>query len=168
MIFIRYYTHVATAVAGTIALTELNNQSLTLPIIAGTIIGSLIPDIDEPKSYIGRRSLGVSHVVNKKYGHRGGTHSLIIWFILMGLLLTVANNKFTIGICIGYLLHIVGDFFSSKGVPLLLPFTNKRFKFFITYRTGGWLEKIILCLAITYSTLKLTDVIKGIFYAMFI
>lgn len=148
------------------ALAELANNPITISLLVGTAIGSLIPDIDEPKSYIGRRSLGVSWFIKKKYGHRGGTHSVIIWFILMAILMTIARHPFTYGISCGYLFHIVGDFFSNKGVPLLLPLTKKRFKFIVTYRTGGWVEMVVFCLSITYITVTVLNIGKAIFFSL--
>ena len=41
------------------------------------VIGSLLPDVDHPKSWVGRRTRPVSTVIASMLGHRGVTHSAI-------------------------------------------------------------------------------------------
>ncbi|MCL6571364.1 MAG: bifunctional acetaldehyde-CoA/alcohol dehydrogenase, partial [Bacillus sp. (in: Bacteria)] len=52
---------------------------------AGVVIGSLLPDIDEPKSYVGRRSFGMANKVKEAFGHRGMTHSLVVWGVIAAI-----------------------------------------------------------------------------------
>lgn len=42
--------------------------------------GTLLPDIDHPGSYMGKRNKFISKVANKTLGHRGGTHSLLLQY----------------------------------------------------------------------------------------
>lgn len=81
--------------------------------------GALIADIDEQHSWIGRRTRGVSDLMNMVFGHRGITHSLLgLVLVLIPILFAVGMTplSFTNGMCIfaGYFLHLVEDSFSKK------------------------------------------------------
>ena len=52
------------------------------------LLGSIFPDIDEPQSKIGRKTLGASNLIKTFFGHRGLTHSLIC-FAALGLFLGI-------------------------------------------------------------------------------
>lgn len=141
----KFQTHMATSVAGTIALTQATDLTLTPILIAGVIVGSILPDIDEPNSKFGRMTPGVSHGIKLVFKHRGITHTLGASLLVATLLVyfwTQIPIGLAIGISLGYLFHVLGDALSVSGVPLLYPFTEKRFKIPL-YTTGGWREKII-------------------------
>jgi inner membrane protein len=106
------------------------------------MIGSLLPDIDEPKSYVGRRSLGVSGKVKEAFGHRGMTHSLLVWGVIALVISWESPSLFATGLVLGYLFHIFEDFLSVQGVPLFWPLQTKRYKIPL-YRTGNIVEKVI-------------------------
>lgn len=143
-----YKTHLATSIAIGAGIATLTGFPFTIGYMSGIAIGSLLPDIDEPNSFIGKKSLGLAHIINKKYGHRGMTHSLFVWAVLTIILLLIPNNFF-FGISLGYLFHIIGDYFSKSGVPLFLPFNTKRKKFpLFTYKTSSPEETIIYIVSI--------------------
>lgn len=48
-------------------------------------LGSLLPDIDEPNSVLGKKTLGISNLLKAIFGHRGFTHSLS-FIVLIGAL----------------------------------------------------------------------------------
>lgn len=144
---LRYQTHIITSVAAGAYLTTVTDAPFTFTFVGGIIVGSLIPDIDEPNSYIGRRSFGIAKLIKKAFGHRGLTHSLLAW-MCFSLIYYFYPNHFTYGLCAGYLFHIAGDFFSKRGVPLFSPIWKKKFKFLITYETGKIGEKLIMLAAI--------------------
>lgn len=89
--------------------------------LGGVAIGSLFPDIDEPNSSIGRKTILLSMLLKKIFGHRGITHQFI--FFLVPLLLTIIfeneiNNKFAyvfmISFCFGIFFHQIGDMLSGS------------------------------------------------------
>lgn len=151
----RYHTHVVTSCIAGITVAGIMDIDVSAPLIAGLVIGSVFPDIDEPNSYIGKRSLGTSYIINALFGHRGLTHSLLP-FILLVLLTIKFPVSMLIGFTAGYLFHILSDMFSKSGVPLFLPFSNKKYAIPI-YRTGGISEHIIFAIATVYL-LKLTNI----------
>ncbi|MFC3882261.1 metal-dependent hydrolase [Bacillus songklensis] len=146
----RYHTHVATSIAAGAGIAAATDVPFTVTYVLGIALGSLIPDIDEPNSYIGRRTFGLSKLIKQALGHRGFTHSLLAW-ITFSFLYKVYPNSFVLGMCIGYIFHIVGDFFSRKGVPLFSPLSKKRFKSPLTYETGSFSETLIFYAAVFAS-----------------
>ncbi|WP_336770133.1 metal-dependent hydrolase [Bacillus bombysepticus] len=167
----RYNTHMVSSLTMGVGLTMVTDIPLSIGFAAGVLIGSLLPDIDEPKSFIGKRSFGISKLVNWMFGHRGFTHSLFAVLPLFLIYLFIKNPEvvvswfganirteffrdlvqniavpaivnFWLGISFGYLFHLVGDFFSKSGIPLFLPITKKRYKIPI-YVTGKKSEQVV-------------------------
>lgn len=137
-----------TAATGVAVLAKLFSVPYTAGYLVGTLIGSLLPDIDEPKSFIGRRFFVISHLIKNRFGHRGFTHSLVCWIIFSILVYVfIPYTNFACGLCFGYLFHIIGDLFSKSSVPLFLPFSKLRPKMIWSYKTGGRIEKVIFFMA---------------------
>ncbi|EZP77407.1 membrane-bound metal-dependent hydrolase [Parageobacillus genomosp. 1] len=142
----RYHSHIVTSLCLGAAAAAYTSLSFTASYTAGVVIGSLLPDIDEPKSYVGRRSMGMSNKVKEAFGHRGMTHSLVVWGVIALVISWESSSLFAAGFVLGYLFHILEDFFSVQGVPLFWPFTVKRLKIPI-YRTGNLVEKALFYVA---------------------
>ncbi|MBB3905825.1 metal-dependent hydrolase [Anoxybacteroides rupiense] len=138
----RYHTHVVTSLCIGAAIASQTSLPFTISYTAGIIAGSLLPDIDEPKSYVGRRSLGAAQKVKQAFGHRGMTHSLFVWAVLALIIMLESPSVFARGLVLGYLLHILEDFLSVQGVPLFWPLQDKRYKIPL-YRTGSRLETVL-------------------------
>jgi inner membrane protein len=139
---VRYHTHIVTSLLmGAVAASQ-TSLSFTVSYTAGVVAGSLLPDIDEPNSYVGRRSFGMSSKVKEAFGHRGMTHSLLVWAVIALVVAFESPSLFSIGFVLGYLFHIIEDFLSVQGVPLLWPFQTKRYKIPL-YRTGSVLENLM-------------------------
>ena len=109
--------------------------------LGAAALGSLAPDLDSPKSFLGRRFWPVSRTVKSLIGHRGFTHSLVASFLVF-LGLAVASQYYPgwrayfAAFGIGYVSHIVADWFTTEGVPLFWP-SRKRFRSPLSFRTGG-------------------------------
>ncbi|MFS0638877.1 metal-dependent hydrolase [Mesobacillus foraminis] len=71
-----YKTHLATSIALGEGVAAAASYPFTILYMGGIALGSLLPDIDEPRSYLGRRSFGLAEVINKKDCHRGASHSI--------------------------------------------------------------------------------------------
>lgn len=165
-------THIAFALGlsalGTVGFSALTNIPLSpkeLSVFYGAVtLGALLPDIDEPNSTIGRKTLGISNAIKALFGHRGLTHS-IVFVLSIGILLLLLSafgveklsgiplvssfvkgldeavlEIFIFGIVIGCVLHLMGDMLTPSGVPLLLPFSARNFHLtpaFLRFKTGG-------------------------------
>lgn len=129
-----YRSHIASSITLSTVVAVASGYPFTVGFVAKVTLGSLLPDIDEPQSFIGRRSFGVSRIIKKKFGHRGVTHSLFCWVVVSIICLFFAN-PLALGVSLGYLFHILGDLFSISGVPLFAPIKKEKVKMFIRYRT---------------------------------
>lgn len=87
-----------------------------LSVIFMFVIGSILPDMDQKHSTIGKHF----HLPMK---HHRWTHTL--WFVLIGVLLSFAHIVFRF-LTFGYALHILGDSVSTAGVAWLYPITKYR------------------------------------------
>lgn len=97
----------------------------------GVILGSLLPDIDHPQAYLGRRIRVISVPIYKLFGHRGITHSFL-FMGLIGIASAVWWAKYPLffgGLFIGILSHLLGDMSTPSGIPLFYP-NKTRYKFF--------------------------------------
>ncbi|VAY02299.1 Inner membrane protein YdjM [Arsenophonus endosymbiont of Aleurodicus dispersus] len=97
-----------------------------LHLLAGTLLGALLPDIDHPLSYLGRLFRFISVPIWRLCGHRGFTHSLLAWVLIL-LLSTKLTTSYWVSytlvqaFLLGYFSHLVGDMLTAKGIPFLWP-----------------------------------------------
>ena len=139
--------------AGVSAAVYLETKSVAvgLGVICATIIGNLFPDIDNNKSLIGSKIKIISTITNKFFGHRGFLHSpmlaALIFFLLSRRLqgeIIYIGQSFVFGL-IG---HLLLDSLTTGGIPLMYPFSRKRFRI-LKIKTGSKIEPIVLTIAIS-------------------
>jgi membrane-bound metal-dependent hydrolase YbcI (DUF457 family) len=122
--------------------------SLHWTILVAATLGAVIPDIDHPRSLIGRLFFFVSKPINDRVGHRGFTHSLLGWLAatflfatfvfvarwianetihttFMDTTLTELTNRWIGAFSIGYFSHLFLDMFNPRGVQLFWPDKNR-------------------------------------------
>jgi membrane-bound metal-dependent hydrolase YbcI (DUF457 family) len=91
------------------------------------LLGCVLPDIDHTKSIIGKLFFPIAFILQKKYGHRTITHSLVFLFFVAGSSIILEKN-FSTNYNISYILffsvlsHIIFDMMTITGVPLFYPF----------------------------------------------
>ena len=110
-------------------------------IILFAILGSIIPDIDHPRSVIGKIFLPISIPLERRYGHRTITHSLIGWAIFSAIFAVlvlfviwilgfVPNFGFSFSdlaprwiaaFSISYFSHLVLDMLNKRGSQMFWP-----------------------------------------------
>lgn len=160
-------THIAFALAlstlGAVGFSMLTHTPLNvkdLSVFYGAVtLGALFPDIDEPSSTLGKKTLGISNAIKVLFGHRGLTHS-IAFIVGIGVLLLFLSafsaeilreipllnldeevlEIFMFGFLLGCVLHLMGDMLTPSGVPLFLPFSAKAWHLtpaFLRFKTGG-------------------------------
>ena len=88
------------------------------------IFGSIVPDIDTPKSMAGRRARGLSNTINFFSGHRGILHSSTIPIILLFIALFIhgIGKVLIYSFTIGYASHLFLDAITKQGIMILWPF----------------------------------------------
>lgn len=125
-------------------------------LISGSLIGSLIPDIDHRNSKIGNKMKITSFIVNKLCGHRKLTHAPLLYIILSIILLipVISSGNFNtfyfnliLGIFIGVVSHLFLDSLTISGIPLLYPFKKEKYHL-LKYSTNRkeYLPKILILL----------------------
>jgi inner membrane protein len=105
-------------------------------IILFAILGAIMPDIDHPKSIIGKLFYPISVPLERRYGHRTITHSLAGWAIfsfIFALIMiipsfVIRNSEFVIlaprwiaAFSISYFSHLVLDMFNKRGSQMFWP-----------------------------------------------
>src|SRR5271157_6515069 len=125
-------------VAPHLGLPPLDPRALAL-----TTIGALLPDIDHPASWVGRRLRVISRPLAAMLGHRGVTHSLLAVFVCLFLLRWQGFSRAVIGpLMIGYLSHLAADLLTSSGLRLAWP--SRKRQAIALCRTGSFGESIIV------------------------
>lgn len=106
--------------------------------LAAALLGSLLPDIDHPKSWAGRKLPFVSIPLAMVVGHRGVTHSAIAVLACLVLLGMFGPAWQAAPVAVGYLSHLAADACTPSGVPLLWP-ARRRFTLNLC-ETGSMVE----------------------------
>jgi len=130
-------------------------------LIGGSIIGSLMPDIDLPSSTVGKKVKPLSYLIHQIFGHRGITHTPILHIICSIFLLLLGGSLtgiirliylgFVMGLFVGGISHIILDSMTVKGLPLFYPFTKKKYR--IANFTTGQDEFIVQVITVGVTLL---------------
>lgn len=127
-------------------------------------LGSLLPDIDHPQSFLGQRNKLASGLTNKTFGHRKATHSLVALVVVFWLMSVLASNYLTsrgvytpFWLTFGYFCHLIEDSFSQEGVNWLWPKKRKTKHSgkFVSYKTGSLAEYLVFGLMICLLLIEL-------------
>ena len=116
-------SQVVVGVTSWIAVAPVLHLAILDPIyLALAIAGSLLPDIDHPKSWVGNRTRPVSTAIASVLGHRGITHSALAVIGLSALLLHAGyQSGWVSAVAIGYLSHLAADMLTPRGLRLAWP-----------------------------------------------
>lgn len=135
---------------------KLNDFQIVLFYI-GLFLGTVLPDIDEPQSYIGRKLPIFSNLLSIFIEHRGVTHLLIIpiaIFLSNYYLVEDLYTKIVIyAIAIGIFCHDCGDLFTKGGIrgfffPLFPTFTFGLLPKELRFYTGSIVEYMVMIMLI--------------------
>ena len=138
-------THIVGGITASLAFAQISNDNPLILVGAG-IIGALLPDICHSGSKIGRKFPIISKMVNKLFGHRSFTHSLLFLILMVMVLHTLVPFKaISEGILLGMASHIFLDMGTKKGVKLFFP-VSISVRFPLTTKTGSKVEKIVFML----------------------
>ena len=126
--------HIAGGIVFTGIFASLSGVNIfATPLAIGmTVLASLLPDLDHPKSAIGRSLYPVSRWINRNYGHRTITHSgivLIIATLTISFTEKIIAGQTTLSLIFFYAFssHLVLDMMTLQGIPLLYPFYKNPF-----------------------------------------
>ncbi len=118
-------SHVVLGVAAWVGAAQAFDLPADPMSLGLALLGSVLPDIDHPSSWIGRRGWFASAPIAALCGHRGFTHSVLA--VLGGLALLSADGfgGWSVPLVIGYLSHLAGDLVTAGGIPLLWPMKRR-------------------------------------------
>ncbi len=116
-------SHVALGLAAWAwAAPQLNLPALDPVALTLAAAGSLLPDLDHPRSWVGRRLRVLSQPLAAIFGHRGATHSLVA---VLGTALLLHAHGISRAesepLVVGYLSHLGADLLTPAGLRLAWP-----------------------------------------------
>jgi inner membrane protein len=119
--------------------------------------GALLPDVDHPRSMI-RDFLWIpGDILFSQMPHRGITHTFLAMVVVVGIiyfLLPASLNVIGFAVLLGFFSHLIADVVTPRGLPLLLPFTDRQFHLLpepLRIKVNSLSEKIIYYLTILIS-----------------
>lgn len=98
--------------------------------VVATLFFAILPDLDHSNAPISK-ALAFTRLpqyLDRNYGHRTITHSLIVYFSLMLLVYIIESffsatvKVYTLVFSMSYLSHLIFDMMTVSGVPLFFPF----------------------------------------------
>ncbi|WP_342515044.1 metal-dependent hydrolase [Sporosarcina sp. FSL K6-1522] len=135
-------THIVGGIAASLAYAQFTNHDPIIMLAAG-VVGALLPDICHTGSKIGRKLPLLAKLVNKLFGHRTFTHSLL-FLVMMAAILNafMPFEAVTAGILVGMVSHYLLDMATKNGIKLLFPI-KLTVRLPITTKTGSKVETIV-------------------------
>ncbi len=149
----RFLTHFLFSVLGFllfISLSDFLHYSISsyfplnsmLIVLFFLFLGTAFPDIDTASSKIGRKVPFFLKPIQFIFKHRGFFHSVFAGFLIAYLISLIAPIAYSLVFLMAYMLHILLDGFTVRGVKLFWPFP---FRFKGQIRSGR-IEESFLCL----------------------
>ena len=144
-----YYTHVVFGIFVSLISIDyfhIKNKVIFLLIV---LFFSLLPDVDESRSKIGRKNKLISKTIGFIFGHRGIFHTIYIPLVLF-VLLNLINFEIAFACLIGYFSHLFLDALTKNGIRPFYPLFNLKIKGF--FKTNSIIEKLFF-LALVFINL---------------
>jgi inner membrane protein len=150
-------SHVALgAAAWVVAAPHFGQPALDAGAMALAGLGGLLPDVDHPKSWVGKRLRPASDIIAKVFGHRGITHSLVAvvgcWLLLQHQAVPL---EIAVPVVVGYLSHLAADLLTPAGLRLSWPL--KGTWALPVCRTGSPFEPVLVAALIAAAWCTLPD-----------
>ena len=144
-------SHVALGVAAWLVVAPHLGLPAAAPACLGlAVLGSLLPDADHPKSWLGKRLRPVSSTIAAALGHRGLTHSAAAVAICAWCLLHSGAPRWVVGpLTGGYLSHLAADLLTPGGLRLAWPL--RRTWSLPLCKTGSPFEPLIVALLLFWA-----------------
>jgi inner membrane protein len=140
-------THLAFGFFLSLIITPMLNMQNSLIFTLIILLGSVLPDIDNPKNFFGFPFIGWFTK------HRGIFHSIYLAALFPLILAYFTNLSYGIALFIGYFSHLVFDSLTKSGINFLHPFSSFKISGFI--ETGSIIEYIIFVFLCTAIAVKL-------------
>ncbi|MCU9923303.1 metal-dependent hydrolase [Aeromonas caviae] len=125
-------------------------------IVPMALASALLPDLDHPRSLLGRQLPWISGPLSRLFGHRGFTHSLLavgmgVWGLAQVEAPWLLSGAVKDALIVGYLSHLLGDWLTPMGIPLLWPW-RQRFRLpGLPLKSGGGYERAFCLLTLALA-----------------
>ena len=125
-------------------------------IVPMALASALLPDLDHPHSLLGRQLPWISGPLSRLFGHRGFTHSLLavgmgVWGLAQVEAPWLLSGAVKDALIVGYLSHLLGDWLTPMGIPLLWPW-RRRFRLpGLPLKSGGGYERAFCLLTLALA-----------------
>jgi len=125
-------------------------------IVPMALASALLPDLDHPRSLLGRQLPWISGPLSRLFGHRGFTHSLLavgmgVWGLAQVEAPWLLSGAVKDALIVGYLSHLLGDWLTPMGIPLLWPW-RRRFRLpGLPLKSGGGYERAFCLLTLALA-----------------
>lgn len=114
-------THIMAALIPLTWDSALHNKAPSIGLFIWVVIFGLLPDIDTGASIIGRLFPSVSQEIEREFGHRTVTHSLLALGVAASIAYLLFSNAWLI-LTLAYASHLVVDMLVGQtGILLLYP-----------------------------------------------
>lgn len=144
-------SHVALGVAAWLVVAPHLGLPDAAPACLGlAVLGSLLPDVDHPKSWLGKRLRPVSSTIASVLGHRGLTHSAAAVAVCAWCLLRGGAPRWVVDpLSVGYLSHLAADLLTPGGLRFAWPL--RRTWALPLCKTGSPFEPLIVALLLFWA-----------------
>lgn len=132
-----------------IDILEIKNQILFTIVL---LFFSIFPDIDKSSSKIFKKLKPFSYLA-AILGHRKIFHTIYFPMALFLTLFLLDQKLIGLAVITGYLLHLLLDLITKKGINLFYPLSKKRIKGFI--KVGSFIENLVFVVLIVLIIYKL-------------
>lgn len=125
-------------------------------IVPMALASALLPDLNHPRSLLGRQLPWISGPLSRLFGHRGFTHSLLavgmgVWGLAQVEAPWLLSGAVKDALIVGYLSHLLGDWLTPMGIPLLWPW-RRRFRLpGLPLKSGGGYERAFCLLTLALA-----------------
>lgn len=123
--------HLAGGIVFTGVFASLWNINIfgSFDLLLWTGFASVLPDIDHPKSVLGKMFYPVSRWIDRNWGHRTITHSAIFLIAISLVSFSVersfsTNFNYTTVLLFAVFSHFIFDMFTMQGIPFFYPFAK--------------------------------------------
>lgn len=152
-------SHLAIGAAAWATLAPPVNMSTWCAGLGVCLAGSLLPDIDHPRSMLGSKLWFISGPICALFGHRSITHSLLAVMVAALLALVLTGQQGAIpalgfAFALGYASHVLADSFTQPGVPLLWPMKTRYCVPLMSFKTGDVLEMPITAMGVLWTAME--------------
>jgi len=141
-----FKTHLSLGVLA--GLFFMKQVSLDSPWVFLAIVAfsSILPDIDTKNSWIGRKVKPLSWILGLIFGHRKIFHSILFALLIFVILYFLTVSYVAAAFLIGYVVHILVDGLTLKGVKPFFPLSRFKIKGFL--RSGDLTDNLLFFLII--------------------